>query len=355
MINRLTATGSNRIFHPGLMLSLSFVLVLSACSAQGSVKDPQRIIKVGFSLDSLVVERWQRDLEIFKATTTELGAELLVKVANQDASVQEKQIRQLMDQGIDVLVVVPNDAEQLGPIIAEVKSRGIPVMSYDRLVRNAQVDLYISFDNEMVGAIMARTTLSASKGGNFVIINGASSDNNSNFLNAGIKKVLEPAIKSGKVKIIAEIWPKTWDSGEVRSQLDDLLATKNRIDVVIAGNDMLAEAAINVLAENRLMDNVLVAGQDADLAACQRIAEGTQFLTIYKPIDTLARNGARLAVDLARGTPVEAMSTVHDGKYLVPFVHFDPVAVLRESLHETVIADGFHLAADVFRFVNTQE
>ncbi|MCX7024016.1 MAG: substrate-binding domain-containing protein [Spirochaetes bacterium] len=322
---------------------------LGACLPGKHHAEPGKAPVIGFSMDSLVVERWQRDIEVFSRSAKDLGAELLLRVADQDPVVQESQIRELMEKGIDVLVVVPNDADRLTAIVSEVKARGIPVLSYDRLVRRALVDLYISFDNEKVGSLMAEAISRAVPSGGYVIINGAKNDNNALMLNVGIHEILDPHIASGAIRIVSEIWPQFWDSDEVKSDLESVIAGDRGIDAVIAGNDMLAEAAINVLSENRLMGTVKVSGQDADLAACQRIAEGTQFVTIYKPIDRLALKAAGFAVMLAKGEKIETDALIDDGKGKVPYVRLEPILVTRESLEATVIKDGFHAAADIYR------
>jgi D-xylose transport system substrate-binding protein len=302
---------------------------------------------IGFSMDSLVVERWQRDLDVFMRAASDLGAGLAVEVADQDPVVQEKQVRELVEKGIDVLVIVPNDADRLSAVVKEVKARGLPVLSYDRLVRRAGVDLYISFDNEKVGGLMAETLVRAVPSGNYVIINGARNDYNAIMLNSGMHKVLDPFVASRKLRIISEIWPSFWDSDEARTDMENVVAGNRGIDAVIAGDDMLAEAVIGVLAENRI--SAKVAAQDADLAACQRIAEGSQFATVYKPVDRLALKAAGFAVMLAKGESVETDSTIDDGVGKVPYIRLEPVPVTKETLEATVIRDGFHTAAEVYR------
>lgn len=330
---------------------LAAALPAVSCRPAQRRVDPGQPPLIGFSLDSLVVERWTRDAEIFIRSARELGADVLLRVADQDHSVQERQIRELADAGIHVLVVVPNDADRLSSVIAEIRARGIRVLSYDRLVRNADVDLYISFDNEKVGRLMAESVSRAVPRGGFVIINGARSDNNALMLNAGIRGVLDPLEASGAVRIVGEIWPGTWDSDEVKTALEKIVQHDRGIDAVVAGNDMLAEAAISVLSENRLMGNVKIAGQDAELAACQRIAEGVQYATVYKPIDRLALKAAGYAVMLARGEEIRTDAVIHDGKYEVPYVRLEPILVTRDLLDATVIKDGFHAEGDVYRNV----
>ena len=330
---------------------LALVAAATGCRPSWRRAEPGQPPLIGFSLDSLVVERWTRDVEIFTRSARELGADVLLRVADQEHSVQERQIRELADAGIHVLVVVPNDADRLSSAIMEVRARGIRVISYDRLVRNAGVDLYISFDNEKVGGLMAQSVSQAVPRGGFVIINGARTDNNAMMLNTGIRRILDPLEAAGAIRIVGEIWPGTWDSDEVKAALEKIVQHDREIDAVIAGNDMLAEAAISVLSENRLMGNVKVAGQDAELAACQRIAEGSQYSTVYKPIDRLALKAAGYAVMLAKGEKIKTDAVIDDGRFQVPYVRLEPILVTRDLLDATVIKDGFHAAADVYRNV----
>ncbi|PKL24931.1 MAG: D-xylose transporter subunit XylF [Spirochaetae bacterium HGW-Spirochaetae-3] len=334
---------------PAIAASMAILMLFTSCHGNRGRAEPGQTPLIGFSLDSLVVERWSRDVDIFTRSANELGADVLLRVADQDPAVQERQIRELADAGIHVLVVVPNDADRLSAVIAEVRARGIRVLSYDRLVRNADVDLYVSFDNEKVGRLMAESVARAVPRGGFVIINGAKTDNNALMLNSGIHGVLDPMIAAGAIRLVGEIWPDSWDNEVVKAALERVVESDRGVDAVIAGNDMLAEAAISVLSENRLMEGVRIAGQDADLAACQRIAEGSQYATVYKPIERLALKAAGYAVMLARGEEIRTDAVIDDGRYEVPYVRLEPILVTRDLLESTVIKDGFHAAEDVYR------
>lgn len=324
------------------------LLVTAGCAPSRTPAPQDRVPVIGFSQDSLVLERWKRDIRAFQRAAADLGAEVILKVADQDATVQERQVRELLDQGIDVLVIVANDADRLSPVVREVRARGIPVISYDRLVRNAGVDLYISFDNEAVGSLMASAILASAQEGGFLIINGARNDNNAVMISTGIHRVLGPKVEDRTVRLVAEIWPRAWDNAEVRTALEDLLPRIGEIRGVVAGDDMLAEEAIRFFSENGRTGQVAVAGQDADLAACQRIAEGTQLATVYKPVDRLALKAAAFAVMLAKKEPIQTDATIDDGRQRVPYVRLDPLLVTRTNL-DLVIQDGFHSAEDVYQ------
>ena len=347
--------GSERSFS-ARMVSWATLAILAipllGCRARHHRPAPGRPPRIGFSMDSLVMERWKRDIDAFTRSAKDLGAELVLEVANQDPAVQEKQIRELMDKDIDVLVVVPNDTDRLGAVIAAVKARGVPVLSYDRLVRRANVDLYVSFDNELVGSLMADAATHILGGAaGVVIINGPRTDYNAILLNRGIHKVLDPRVAEGRIRIVAEIWPASWESDDAKTRFEAAVAKDRNIGAVVAGNDMLAEVAISVLSENRLMGKVRVTGQDADLAACQRLAEGAQWATVYKPIDRLALTAAGFAVMLARGEAITTQATIDDGAFQVPFAKLEPVLVTKDLLEHTVIKTGFHPAAEVYRNV----
>lgn len=348
--------GTRRRFRGALRLAFALTILLAflladSCAPRRHKPPVGRKPLVGFSLDSLVVERWKRDLDVLDSSVRDLGADFVYRVADQDAAVQERQVRELVDLGIDVLVIVPNDADRLSPVVSEVRQRGIAVLSYDRLVRKAGVNLYVSFDNYKVGSLMAGAAYGVRPSGKWLIVNGASTDHNAVLLNSGVHSVVNPAVAEGKIKIIGDGWPDSWDSEAARSSVEQALTGGKDLSAIICGNDMLAEAAIGVLSENGLAGRVIVVGQDADLAACQRIAEGLQYATIYKPIDLLARRAAACAVSLAKGEPVQADSTIFDGKTQVPFVRLEPILVTKDKLDSTVIKDGFHSATDVYRNV----
>ncbi len=330
-------------------LVVVFLGLSLGCTQEKPLPGPEETVRIGFSLDSLVVERWKRDLEYFQRAASDLGATVFTEIADQDPQVQVKQIQSLLDRGINVLVVVPNDAQMLSDVVKSARSRGIPVVSYDRLVLNANVDLYISFDNREVGKLMAESLTRRIPMGNYVIINGAKSDFNAKQVREGFYGTLTPLIQSGQIKLVKEIWPSTWDSDEIRGELEDFILEYPQIDGILAGNDMLAEAAIEVLTESRLASRVKVAGQDADLAACQRIAEGTQFSTVYKSVEELALKAAGFTMMLARGEVVETDSKISDGTYQVPFIRLTPVLVTMDNLDDTVIRGGYHSTQDVYR------
>ena len=312
-------------------------------------------VVIGYAMDTLVHERWLRDRDIFISKANELGAEVILQMANSDSAEQERQVQYLLDQDIDVLVIVPHDADAATESVRAAKSRGVKVISYDRLVKNANADLYISFDNIKVGEMMGEAALKNAPSGNYLIMNGSESDNNSFLFNAGFKIALDKGIKNGDIKIIGETWIKDWLYENALSYFEEIIRTDVDIDAVIGGNDTLASAAIHVLAEKRLAGKVTVVGHDADLDGCQRVVEGTQYATIYKPIDKIASRAAEFAVNMAKGGLVQAEDTIDDGKYKVPYYKITPILVTKENMADTIIKDQFHRLEDVYMNVPKSE
>lgn len=348
-------------FLCSVFVLLSITMIFSGCvqSASESNKilkeNSDKHIKIGLSLATLQEERWQRDRDIFVAKAKELGAEVIVQTANNNDDEQLKQIKFLLNENVDIIVIVPHDADKCSEAVRLAKKDGKKVLSYDRLIRNSNVDMYISFDNVGVGEMMAKYLTQTVPEGNYLIINGAKTDNNSFMFNEGYKNILSNGLNVGNIKIIDEIWAEDWRSEDARNCVEQALMKKEKIDAIIAANDSLAGAAIEALAEYRLAGKVEVVGHDADLSACQRVVEGTQLMTVYKPIEMLAQKAAEVAISMAKGESVDANSNIYDGKYTVPYIMIQPIAITKLNMKDTIIRSGFHNMEDVFRNVPKSE
>lgn len=309
-------------------------------------------IKIGFAMDTLLEERWLRDRDLFKAAAEALGAEVVIEAANGDDAKQISQAETMIGEGVDILVIVPHNAAATAAIVKRAHSSGIKVLAYDRLVNNADIDLYVSFDNEKVGELQAEAILKQVPRGKYVYIGGADTDNNAHMFKQGVFNVIQPKIDSGDIRVVYDQWSKDWlpanALANMRAALD---ANGDRIDAVIAANDATAGGVVQALAERGLAGRIPIAGQDADLAAAQRIVEGTQTMTVYKPIKLLAEKAAELAFKLARGEDPGADRKVNNGKIEVPSVLLSPIAVDKSNIDETIIAEGFHTREEVYKNV----
>jgi D-xylose transport system substrate-binding protein len=309
-------------------------------------------VYIGFSMDTLKEERWQRDKALVEARAAEVGARVDVQVANGDDAVQTKQCDNMLTKGVDVLIVVPHNGEIAASVVEKAHAAGVPVISYDRLIKNSEPDLYVSHQVERMGEMQADYALKKVPKGNYVLIGGAPTDNNALLLRKGQMNILKPAVDRGDVKVISDQFAREWKAEEAqRITEDSLTKTKNDVQAVVASNDGTAGGAISAIEAAGLTGKVLVTGQDAQLDAIQRIARGTQTMTIYKPIKPLADSAVDNAIKLARGEAVDAKDRVNNGKIDVPSILQEPQAVDKENLMATVIKDGYHKMEDVYRDV----
>ena len=304
----------------------------------------EKKIRIGFSMDTLKEARWNRDRDLFVAKAQELGAEVLVQAANGDDALQNSQAENLLTQGVDVLVVVPHNAKTAATIVESAHRSNVPVISYDRLILDSDVDVYISVDPTRVGELQSEYAVQHKPKGNYVLIGGAPTDNNARLVRDGQMKILKPLVDRGEVKVVTDQWAKDWQPVEALKIMENALTRNNNaVDAVVASNDGTAGGAIQALGEQKLSGKVLVTGQDADLAACQRIVAGTQTMTVYKPIKALAYRAAEVAVQMARTQPLSgATRTTNNGKKDVPSILLDPIAVDKANLMSTIVADGYH-------------
>ncbi|CAM3688565.1 sugar ABC transporter substrate-binding protein [Marinicrinis lubricantis] len=311
-------------------------------------------IKIAFAMDTLLEERWPRDRDLFREAVEALGAEVEIMAASGDDALQITQMERMISSGIDVLVVVPHNAEATATIVNMAHSAGIKVIAYDRLIRNAEIDLYVSFDNERVGELQAEAMQKQVPSGSYVYIGGAETDYNAHQFKQGVFNVLQPLIDRGDIRIVFDQWSQDWTPASARANMEAAFqANGDQIDAVISANDATAGGVIEALEARGLAGKIPVAGQDADLAAVQRIVEGTQMMTVYKPIHLLAEEAAELALKLAMGEPVVADQKINNGKIEVPSVLLTPIAVDRHNVMDTIIADGFHTEEEVYR--NTEK
>ncbi|WP_027624316.1 D-xylose ABC transporter substrate-binding protein [Clostridium lundense] len=336
------------------LMTVITTAALAGCSGKketadtAAKKDSKKGIKIGMSIDDLRLERWQHDRDLFSAKAKELGAEVLVQSANGDDQTQYSQAENLISQGIDVLVVIPHNGEAMGAIVEEAHKNGVKVLAYDRLLTNCDVDNYISFDNVKVGELQAEALLKQVPKGNFFLMGGSPTDNNAKLFRKGQMNVLKPLIDKKEIKVAGDQWAKDWLPEEALKIMENALtANNNKIDAVVASNDSTAGGAIQALAAQKLDGKVAISGQDADLAACQRIVEGKQTMTVYKPIKTLATNAAEMAVKMAKGEDVETNGSVNNGKKDVKSKLLAPIAVTKDNMKETIVKDGFHTMEEV--------
>ena len=306
-------------------------------------------VRIGFSMDTLKEERWQRDKALVEQRARELGAVLDVQVANGDDAVQTRQADNMLTKGVDVLIVAPHNGEIAASIVEAAHRRGVPVIAYDRLIRNSDVDLYISHQVVRMGEMQGEYALKHRPKGNYVLIGGSPTDYNAQLLRNGQLKVLQPAIDRGDIKIISQQFAREWKAEEaLRITEDALTRTGNKIDAIVASNDGTAGGAISALEAVGLAGKVLVTGQDAQKDAIQRIVKGTQTMTVWKSIEPLAFGAVDAAIKLARKQPLNTTEKINNGKIDVPAILLEPVSVDKANVDATVIGSGYHKREDIY-------
>lgn len=329
-------------------LSVFAALLAVFLNAQITCAQEAGKLKIGFSFESMKGERWQIDRDSFEARAKQLGAVMISTDANGDDDLQLRQVHDLVKAGIKVLVLFPHDPKMAAQIVHAAKSANVKVISYDRLVPESDVDLYVSFDRVAIARMQAESLVKLAPKGNYVLIAGSPNDEGAKTLHDEQMKVLWPYIDRGDIKVIADAYNKDWLSSEAYLHtLAAIDSSKGDIAAVLASNDGLAMGAIQALREHHLDGKVLVSGQDADLANIICIVQGTQSMTVYKPITKEAEMAADAAVHLAKGEKTDANDAISNGKIKVPAILLKPVAVTKDNIKSTVVKDGFQTLKDI--------
>src|SRR5688572_9995476 len=327
--------------------------LLAACgTSQEGTRKPQGEPrpKIGLLMDTLKEgERWQRDRDLFLERAKELRADVLVESAEGDAAKQQQLAESLLERGVQALVVVPHNAEAAGAIVAAAKKRSVGVISYDRLILKADIDLYLSYDNRMVGQQQAQFLRNRAPKGNYVLIGGAPTDHNAKLIREGQMAALEDAIKRGDIKVVGDPWAEDWQAAAAMNLTEAALKkANNQVVAVVASNDTTAGGAIRALEKAGLAGKVFVSGQDANLDAVRRIVAGTQTMTVYKPLRPLARSAASAAVQFAKKEKVEGSTTINNGRREVQALLMTPISVHKDLIDQIIIRDKFHKREEVY-------
>ncbi|HYQ15410.1 MAG TPA: substrate-binding domain-containing protein, partial [Polyangiaceae bacterium] len=241
---------------------------------------------------------------MFVKRVKELGGDVIDLSANSDDAAQIGDVEKLITNKVDVLMIVPHDGKAMAKAVGMAHQAGIPVIAYDRMITDSDLDLYVSFDNVKVGEMQAKYLvdhLPTPGKGKIVRIYGSKTDNNAFLFKQGQDNVLKPLIERGDITVVHEDWADDWKPENAKRIMNAAITAKGTdFDGVLASNDGTAGGVVQALSEEGLAGKKLVTGQDAELVACQRIVNGTQSMTIYKPLKSLATSAAELAVKVAK-------------------------------------------------------
>jgi D-xylose transport system substrate-binding protein len=265
---------------------------------------------------------------------------------------QIRQADEMIAQGAKVLVINPVNFNTAAEIIRKAHKNNVKVIAYDRIIRNCNLDFYLSFNNEKVGNMMANYVVSLKPEGKYMILSGDKSDQNAIWVKNGVVKVLDPFIKNGKIKVVYDVFVEAWSAENANHEVKQYinLTSGELPDVIISSSDGISAGVVDALVEYDVAGTVLVTGQNADLKACQNIVNGAQIMTVYKPFKKLAYKAAELAIKMANGEIIsENTTTTFNGVKDVTTLLFEPILIDKSNLRATVIADGFLTESDVFK------
>jgi D-xylose transport system substrate-binding protein len=305
--------------------------------------DDDEII-VGVSWNNYNEERWAKsDEPNIVAALDEAGATYISADAGSSAEQQLADVENLMAQGADVLIILAQDGEAILPAVASALEQGVPVIAYDRLIENPGA-LYITFDNIGVGRLQAEVIYGLVPEGNYAIIKGNQADANADFLREGYTQVIGDAESSGAINVACETYTDNWDPAIAQTNMEQCLTQENNaIDAVLSENDGMAGGVVAALEAQGLAGTVPVSGQDGDLAALNRVALGTQSVSVWKDARELGRAAGEAAIQLAQGAAIEDVAGVvqfdSPGGNSMTSILLEPIAITQENLDVVVDAE----------------
>lgn len=298
-------------------------------------------LTVGVSWSNFQEERWKTDETAIKAALDAAGAKYVSADAQSSSAKQLTDIENLIAQGVDALIVLGQDTQAVIPAVQAAADEEIPVIAYDRLIEDPRA-FYLTFDNVEVGRMQARAVLAAAPEGNYVMIKGSPTDPNADFLRGGQQEVLKEAIDAGKIKIVGEAYTDGWLPANAQRNMEQILTEQgNKVDAVVASNDGTAGGVVAALTAQG-MQGIPVSGQDGDHAALNRVAAGTQTVSVWKDARELGKAAGEIAVALAKGTKMEeipgAVKFKTPGGNEMNAVFLSPLPVTKDNLAAVVDA-----------------
>lgn len=339
-----------------------FLVVMFTLSLFANGQSEKRV-KIGVSFADFATERWPREAEMMEALAKEHGAELIYQVANHDVKLQNDQIENMILQGVNVLIIIPQDGLAAVTAVESAAEAGVKTIAYDRLIPTDKLSAYLTFDNIEIGRAQARGILKVKDSGRFMLLGGSPDDNCAVLVRQGQLEILQPLIDKGRIQVVVDQWVTNWDPAKATEIMENsLTAQRNRIDAVVASNDGTALGALQALQAQGLGGKVPISGQDATAAGSQSIVDGGLTMTVYNDVRKLAPMAVELAIDLVKGGPslsklqkFTMLELTLDKAYansgsincfFVPIVEVD-----KSNVYEEIVVSGYQPYDEVYRNV----
>jgi D-xylose transport system substrate-binding protein len=338
--------------------SILLLLAVTAISGLARSAYAQAKPKIGLSFSDFATERWPRERDEMTKLLTDAGFDVISQEANQDPKLQNDQIKNMATQGAKVIIVVAQDGDAAAAAVEEVAKKGVKVIAYDRLIKSSKIAAYVSFDNVDVGRNQAKGVLAVKNSGSFVLLGGSPTDNNAHLFRQGQMEVLNPLIKSGKIKVVSDQWVENWDPANAKKLMENILtSTGKKFDAVVASNDGTALGALEAMKTAGLAGKVPISGQDATEAGCNSIARGELTVTILKDTRQLTPLATELAGKLAKGQkelglkPYKLAELTGDKKFAgtVPCKFLQVFQVTKDNVKKLVVDSGFQTYEGVYK------
>lgn len=322
-----------------------FYLFIAVFIMSCSKKEP----KVGFLLPNLIQKRYLKEKDLFTQKIQELGGSVIIVSADNDDNKQIQQAADLINQGANVLIVNSVNANTAAAIVRIAGTKHVPVIAYDRLIRNCELDYFLSFDNEKVGTLMAEYATKIKPTGKYILLGGDKSDQNAIWVKGGQLKTLDPFLKSGKISIEYNTYIENWSGDNAKQEMGKYLdLSSSKPDVILSSYDGMTTSVIELLKEHNLNKEVLITGQDAEIDACRNIVKGDQAMTVYKSLKNLAYKAAELSIKITRREKISDVTVkINNGSVDVTSILLDPVVVDKANIKTTVVADGFFTEEEI--------
>ncbi len=332
-------------FFKLIVFIIPFFIFVNSCKQSNSK------VKIGILFGTYSATRWDLEKNYLEEKITDLGGELISKITEGDELEQFAQAKELINSGVDVLIIIAVNGNTAGSIVRDAHKKGIKVIAYDKLIQNSELDFFITFSGEKAGELMAEYTINKIPEGNYVLLYGDRTDENANKIHNGIKTILQPLIDDGRINIVYEGFTDQWATENAAYYTNKIIEfSDTKIDAIIATFNSVTYGAKEAVKNHNLENNILVVGHDPDLEVCQDILNGKDVLAVHKTVKNIAYKTAEIAIQLAKNKPIQTTDFVYNGRIDVPSIILDPIIVNKNNIETVIFEEGYIKKEDVLNF-----